>query len=70
MAHQRHMMWWTNKRNTSQELLTSGQADDVSLRRIFRKLGRQQTKFHAKHLPRTPWGILFYIFYITQSLNM
>ncbi len=39
-------------------MLTSGQNEDVSLRRILRKLGRQRVKFQTKHWPRASWGIL------------
>jgi hypothetical protein len=38
-------------------MLTSGQSEDVSLRRILRKLGRQRVKFQTKHWPRASWGI-------------
>lgn len=55
LSHQRHLVWWTNKRNTGRELLTSGQSEDVSLRRILRKLGRQRVKFQTKHWPRASW---------------
>ena len=56
LAHQRHLQWWVNRRSNSQDLLSSGQSEDVSLRRILRKLGRQRVKFHNKHWPRATWG--------------
>lgn len=56
LSHQRHLQWWTERRSAGRDLLASGNRDDVSLRRILRKLGRQRLKFQTKHWPRASWG--------------
>lgn len=55
LSHQRHLQWWTERRSAGRDLLASGNRDDVSLRRILRKLGRQRLKFQTKHWPRASW---------------
>jgi len=55
LSHQRHLQWWTSKRNAGHDLITSGNGQDVSLSRILRKLDRQRVKFHTKHWPRATW---------------
>ena len=64
LSHQRHLQWWTSKRNAGHDLITSGNGQDVSLSRILRKLDRQRVKFHTKHWPRATWGKTTFLFSI------
>ena len=62
LSHQRHLQWWTCKRNAGHDMMNTGSGEDVSLRRILRKLDRQRVKFHTKHWPRATWGKPFFLF--------
>ena len=63
LSHQRHLQWWTCKRNAGHDMMNTGSGEDVSLRRILRKLDRQRVKFHTKHWPRATWGKPFFFIY-------
>jgi len=54
-SHQRHLRWWTCKRNAGHDQMNTGPGEEVSLRRILRKLDRQRVKFNTKHWPRATW---------------